>query len=1273
MKKLTFLLFLFQITLFSYGQTVVNVGGLRYLIENGEAIVGRQDKELSGDVTIPSSIEYEGNNYNVTGIVEPTNITAWSDNTVTTEGGAFQSCSITSVVIPASISTITAGAFYGCSNLTSVSFPSNLVRIGAACFANCVSLESIDIPESVTDFSSSSNYGTISYTFGGCTKLKMVHIPDGVTTLFAGCFKGSGIDSVYIPKSITNLYDDCLSCQHLRIVKTGVADLSKLSCSQTAFGIGIIANADLYVPKGSIAVYQEYEPWASFKSIQEYGEEGEVFVPDQININIDGIKYILKNGEATVARQSSTLSGDIIIPESLVYNDVDYPVTKMIEPTDLVCYSGGSISCTGGAFQGSLIETITIPSSITTIPAGAFQNCQNLTKVVLPETIKMLSAACFAGCYNLENINIPDGITDLASNTVYGYRSYVFGGCSKIKSFKIPSGITRLASGCFMDSGLEEVSVPATCLTMDEKCLYAPNLKIVTMYVRDLYTLTYSESCFGDVSNVDLKVPTGCKQVYQEYYPWMSFKSIEEFDDGNGEYVPTRITKKIDGLRYILHEGKAKVGRQDKDLSGDIVIPSSIAYDGNNYIVDSMIEPTELIAWSSNTVSTENGAFQDCPISSVTIPSTITIIPAGAFYNCQKLESIHLSEGITQIGAACFANCSKLEKIQIPESVTDFGCYTKYGFKSYVFGNCQSLKKVNIPSGVTKLTEGCFKGSGLQIFIIPSNVSVLQEDCFSMNGLKGIKITHEDLNSLTYTESIFSNVSNVSLYVPEGKADLYNQFYPWRNFKEIVEYKDQNDEFNFNAYSIEYYVPSALAKTRSTRALENNKVYSKDYIASGLNIYITDAPQYEGYSFTGWDNMPDVMPANDVVVNAVYSVNKYNLIYKVDGEEYKSYYVEYGAAIIPEPAPTKEDYTFSGWSDIPETMPANDVIVTGTFTANSVLKYTLTYKVDGEVYKTYELEEGTAITSEPAPTKEGYTFSGWSDIPETMPAKDVTVTGTFSINKYKLTYIVDGAEYKSSDVEYGAAITPEPAPTKDGYTFSGWSDIPEKMPAKDVTVTGTFTQIDYVVGDATYEVSGDEVSVIKGDNYSGDVEISSTVDINDKTYTVTSIADGAFQNNTNITSVTIPEGVTSIGANAFDGCSKLSSINIGKAISSIGSKAFANLSSTAKTRGTGGLNISCYAESVPTTASDTFENTSISNAKLLVNDNSVAAYKAATPWSAFGTIMGFNEAADIDDVLLENGGRAKVFSIDGKLLNNLQKGINIIRMDNGKSKKVVVK
>ena len=213
------------------------------------------------------------------------------------------------------------------------------------------------------------------------------------------------------------------------------------------------------------------------------------------------------------------------------------------------------------------------------------------------------------------------------------------------------------------------------------------------------------------------------------------------------------------------------------------------------------------------------------------------------------------------------------------------------------------------------------------------------------------------------------------------------------------------------------------------------KTISYDY---GDAITPEPAPVREGYTFSGWSEIPETMPAHDVTVTGTFSINKYKLTYTVDGEVYKTYEIEYGTTITPETEPSKKGYTFSGWSNIPETMPAHDVTVTGSFSIN---KYKLTYTVDGEVYKTYDIEYGTTIIPEAEPTKEGYTFSGWSEIPEIMPAHDVTITGTFSINKYKLTYTVDAEVYKTYDIEYGATITPEAEPTKEGYTFSGWSEI----------------------------------------------------------------------------------------------------------------------------------------------------------------------------------------------------------------------------------------
>ena len=246
-------------------------------------------------------------------------------------------------------------------------------------------------------------------------------------------------------------------------------------------------------------------------------------------------------------------------------------------------------------------------------------------------------------------------------------------------------------------------------------------------------------------------------------------------------------------------------------------------------------------------------------------------------------------------------------------------------------------------------------------------------------------------------------------------------------------------KFTPNSYTLKYML--------------DGKPFRTETLEFGTKIVPIEKPTKEGYTFSGWSEIPETMPAHDVTVNGSFSINSYTLEYIVDGEVYKTITLEFGATITPEAEPTKEGYNFSGWSEIPKTMPAHDVTVSGSFTVNS---YTLKYIVDGEEYKSVVIEYGAEITPEAEPTKEGYTFSGWSEIPETMPAHDVMVSGSFTVNSYTLKYIVDGEEYKSVVIEYGAEITPEAEPTKEGYTFSGWSEIPETMPAHDVMVSGSF-------------------------------------------------------------------------------------------------------------------------------------------------------------------------------------------------------------------------
>ena len=235
-------------------------------------------------------------------------------------------------------------------------------------------------------------------------------------------------------------------------------------------------------------------------------------------------------------------------------------------------------------------------------------------------------------------------------------------------------------------------------------------------------------------------------------------------------------------------------------------------------------------------------------------------------------------------------------------------------------------------------------------------------------------------------------------------------------------------------------------------------VITQDY---GTKFDTPADPTREGYTFAGWDmDIPETIPAEDMRFTAKWIANQYTLTFDSDGgSDVAAITQDYGTKIETPAAPTKTGYTFAGWdNEIPETMPAESMSFKAQWTIN---QYTLTFNADNgtenvEITQDY----GTKFDTPADPTREGYTFAGWDmDIPETIPAEDMSFTALWSVNSYKLVYILDGEVYAEYDVEYGSEITPENDPEKTGYTFDGWTGIPETMPAHDVEIYGSFSVV----------------------------------------------------------------------------------------------------------------------------------------------------------------------------------------------------------------------
>ncbi|EHN0472721.1 InlB B-repeat-containing protein [Listeria monocytogenes] len=262
-------------------------------------------------------------------------------------------------------------------------------------------------------------------------------------------------------------------------------------------------------------------------------------------------------------------------------------------------------------------------------------------------------------------------------------------------------------------------------------------------------------------------------------------------------------------------------------------------------------------------------------------------------------------------------------------------------------------------------------------------------------------------------------------------------------------------------------------------------------------------PTKAGYTFDGWydaetggkkwDFAQDKMPANPVTLYARFTMNNYTATFNNDGTT-TTQTVDYQEALTEPTEPTKDGYTFDGWYDAQtggtkwnfatNKMPANNITLYARY---SVKSYTATFDKEGTT-TTQTANYDSLLTEPAAPTKDGYTFDGWYDA-ETggtkwnfatnkMPAKNVTLYARFTVKSYTATFDKDGTT-TTQTVNYDSLIQEPTAPTKDGYTFTGWYDAEtggnkwdfaaNKMPAKNVTLYARFSTNAYT---ATFDKEG---------------------------------------------------------------------------------------------------------------------------------------------------------------------------------------------------------
>ena len=351
----------------------------------------------------------------------------------------------------------------------------------------------------------------------------------------------------------------------------------------------------------------------------------------------------------------------------------------------------------------------------------------------------------------------------------------------------------------------------------------------------------------------------------------------------------------------------------------------------------------------------------------------------------------------------------------------------EYTAQTYEFGAAVSAPEYTVPEGHT------FSGWDIPETMPAENLvldAALTVNSYSIT----YTINGEEYTAQTY--EFGAAVSAPEYTVPEGHT-----FSGW-DIPETMPAENLvlDAALTANSYSITYTI--------------NGEEYTAQTYEFGAAV---SAPEYtvpEGHTFSGW-NIPETMPAENLVLDAALTVNEYTVTYNINGEIYAIQVYSYGEEVFAPAYDVPDHFTFSGW-DTPATMPAENIVLDATLVEDG--KYTVSFMVDGETYFTFTGYEGDAITVPENPEKLGYTFDAWDGMPKdgVLPAANITVTAVWSVNTYTIAYTVNGKGYSIQTYEYGAAITTPAYDVPEGYTFSGWS-VPETMPAEDLVVDATCT------------------------------------------------------------------------------------------------------------------------------------------------------------------------------------------------------------------------
>ena len=679
----------------------------------------------------------------------------------------------------------------------------------------------------------------------------------------------------------------------------------------------------------------------------------------------------------------------------------------------------------------------------------------------------------------------------------------------------------------------------------------------------------------------------------------------------------------IDGIYYNLNSDAqtAEVTRNPNNYDGDVVIPSSVNHEGVDYRVTGI--GVRAFYMSSN-------------LTSVSIPNSMTTIGGGAFRGCNNLTKVEINNNAmvskdnpssSPTPITSFFG-TQVEEYVLGEDVTSIG--------SYAFYNCNNLTSVQMSNSITTIGEGAFQ---------------------FCNNLASVKMSDNITN--IGQSAFYQCFSLASITIPKGVTNIE----PWT------------------------FVGCGLKKV----ALNSNAIMSKEYrIGNSLSSYF-------GYLVEEYVLGEDVTSIGDNAFSGCSNLSSINIPDNVASIGENAFYGCTGLTTIQVESGNTVYDSREDCNAIIET--ADNTIIIGC--QNTHIPNSVTAIGDNAFYNCSGL---TSISIPNGVTSIGdnafYGCTGLSTI--TIPNGVTSIGNSVFCGCSGLTSVsipnsvISIEQYAFASCKgLTSIIIPNSVKTIGEAAFYGCSSL------SSITIPSSVTSIAYRAfqncsGLTAIQVENGNTVFDSRENCNAIIETTSntmvwgcmnTIIPNSVTgigklafsgclgltsinipNRVTTIESNAFWECTNLTSISLPNSVTSIGSGAFADCWNLATVIIGDALTNIGDGAFIRCSRL--------KNMYCYTEQVPKLGNNVFDSSHY-NATLHVPEGSLDAYNTTEQWMDFGIIVALANSDPQptgikginDDVMTGES----YYSIDGKQIATPQRGLNIIRMNDGTTKKIVIK